>query len=334
MSKNARTVLALAVLAVTLAAIAYFSRKSEDPRQEPTPAPVSGKLLIHFFDIGQGDAELIQLPTGETILIDSGDRGAPTVGLLRKYGVKQIDLAIGTHPHADHIGEMVDIMRAFKVKEFWDAGLNTGKATYANLLEEVDRQGLTFTMPRRGDTRKIGDALIEVLNPGPKLDDRNVNNSSIVVRLTFGSKRFLFTGDAEIDKSEKVSSAWEEMLQAGAAGLRADLLKAAHHGSHNGTTAEILDAVRPSIVTVSCKLGNDYGHPHREVMELLEGRRNSVTLYRTDLQGTVTATSDGNTIEMSAEKQVAQNSLYSSGNELAPGMASDGRKRGRAMAGE
>src|SRR5687767_11571145 len=120
MSKNARTILALAVLAVTLAAIAYFSRKREDPKQEPTPLPVSGKLLVHFLDIGQGDAELIQLPTGETILIDSGDRGTPTVALLKKYGVTQIDLAIATHPHADHIGEMIDVMRAFNVKEVWD----------------------------------------------------------------------------------------------------------------------------------------------------------------------------------------------------------------------
>ncbi len=332
MSKNARTILALAVLAVTLAAIAYFSRKGEDPKQEPTPLPVSGKLLVHFLDIGQGDAELIQLPTGETILIDSGDRGTPTVALLKKYGVNQIDLAIATHPHADHIGEMIDVMRAFKVKEIWDVGLNTGKATYANMLQEIDRQNIAFTMPRRGDSRKIGDALIEVLNPGPQLNEK-VNNTSIVVRLTFGSKRFLFTGDAEIDKTEKVSSAWEEMLLEGGDRLRADLLKAAHHGSHNGTTAGILNAVRPSIFTVSCKMGNDYGHPHREVVQLLEERKNSIALYRTDLHGTITAACDGNTIEISAEKQVALTSLYRSGSEFGAGMASDGRKRARA-AGE
>jgi competence protein ComEC len=333
MSKNARIILALALIAVTLAAIIYFYRRSKDPEIEPPPPSVSGKLLIHFLDIGQGDAELIQLPTGETILIDSGDRGAPTVELLRKYGVKQIDLAIATHPHADHIGEMIDVMRAFKVKEFWDVGFNTGRPTYGDMLEEVVRQNIVFTMPRRGDTRYIGDALLEVLNPGPQLNEK-VNNTSIVVRLTFGGKRFLFTGDAEIDKSAKVSSAWEELLQMGADRLRADLLKAAHHGSHNGTTAAILDAVRPSVVTISCKMGNDYGHPHREVAQLLGGRKNSVALYRTDLHGTITAISDGNTIEMSAEKQVAESSLYRSGNELAPGMASDGRKRNRDMAAD
>jgi competence protein ComEC len=333
MSKNARIILVLVLIAVTLAAILYFYRRSKDPEIEPPPPPVSGKLLIRFLDIGQGDAELIQLPTGETILIDSGDSSAPTVELLRRYGVKQIDLAIGTHPHADHIGEMVEIMRAFNVKEFWDVGLNTGRPTYRRMLEEILARNIVFTMPRRGDTRKIGDALIEVLNPGPQLNE-NPNNTSIVVRLTYGGKRFLFTGDAEIDKSARVSSAWEEMLQMGADRLRADLLKAAHHGSHNGTTAAILDAVRPSVVTISCKMGNDYGHPHREVVQLLGERRNSIALYRTDLHGTITATSDGNTIELSAEKQAAEVSLYRSGNELAPGMASDGRKRDRVMAAD
>jgi competence protein ComEC len=196
------------------------------------------------------------------------------------------------------------------------------------MLEEIDRQGIKFTTPRRGDTRKVGDALLEVLNPGPALDEKNPNNASIVVRLTFGSKRFLFTGDAEIDKSDKTSSAWEAMLQTERGKLPADLLKAAHHGSHNGTTAEILDAVRPSIVTISCALGNDYGHPHQETNDLLRSRKNGITLYRTDLQGTITASCDGSTIEMSTEKQGAQDRLYLTGNDLANGVAGDVRERG------
>jgi competence protein ComEC len=320
----------IALLALAVVALIVYYRKRSQEVEVPQPGPVSSKLAIHFLDIGQGDSELIQLPGGETILIDTGDRGAPTIELLKKYGVKEINLAIATHPHADHMGEMVDVMRAFKVKELWDPGLNTGKVTYRKMLEEAVRQGIKFSTPRRGDTLKIGDALFEVLNPGPELDEKNPNNSSIVVRLTFGSKRFLFTGDAEIDKSDKTSSAWEAMLENEKGKLPADLLKAAHHGSHNGTTAEILDAVRPSIVIISCSAGNDYGHPHREVMELLRNRKDSIALYRTDLQGTITAICDGNTIEISTEKQAPQDRLYLSGNELTNGLAIDGGERLRS----
>ena len=325
-NQTSRIVIALVALAV-IALVSYLRNR---PHEEPQPGPVSGKLLIHFLDIGQGDCQLIQLPGGETILIDTGDRGAPTIDLLKKYGVREIDLAIATHPHADHMGEMIDVMRAFKVKEVWDAGLNTGKPTYTKMLEEIDRQGTIFATPRRGDSRKFGDALLEVLNPGLELDEKNANNDSIVVRLTFGSKRFLFTGDAEIDQSDKVSSAWEAMLQTDRERLRADLLKSAHHGSHNGTTAQILDAVGPTVMTISCATGNDYGHPHQEVMRLMESRRANISLYRTDLQGTILAVCDGNTIEMSTEKQVAQNQLYKTGSELAGTLGTDAGKRSRS----
>src|ERR1044072_8590295 len=161
MTRNQRRNLAIALLALAVVALISYYRKRSQEVEVPKPGPVSGKLVIHFLDIGQGDSELIQLPGGETILIDTGDRGAATIDLLKKYGVKEISLAIATHPHADHIGEMVDVMRAFKVRELWDPGLNTGKVTYRKMLEEAVRQGVKFTTPRRGDSLKIGDALLE-----------------------------------------------------------------------------------------------------------------------------------------------------------------------------
>ncbi len=315
MNKNQRqTVLIILLIIGALAIFAYLrNRKPQEP--ESVPGPVSGKLVIRFLDIGQGDAELIQLPTGETILIDSGDRGKPTVDLLKSYGVKEINLAIATHPHADHIGEMRDVMRAFKVHELWDAGFNNPTSTYANMLQEVKAQGVKFSTPKRGESRRFGDVLIEVLNPGPVLPDDNANNASIVVRLTFGSKRFLFTGDAEVQS-------WQQMLDTEKDKLRADLLKAAHHGSSNGTTKDILDAVRPSIFTISCAVGNDYHHPHPKVVDLLE-RNQNIKPYRTDLQGTITAICDGNSIEMSTEKQVATDKLYLTGDEVAGKVATN-----------
>jgi competence protein ComEC len=332
MKKTLRPIVILALLAVVLVALVLIFRQR---LQNPVPGPVAGKLAVHFLDIGQGDSELIELPDGETILIDSGDRGAPTVDLLRKYGVRQIDLIIATHPHSDHIGEMRDVMRAFKVQEFWDSGFNHSTKTYADMLQEIKDQGIKFATPKRGDLRKFGEVLIEVLNPSSELPDNNPNNASIVIRLTYGARRLLFSGDAEMYEASTKPSAWEQMLETERDKLHADLMKAAHHGSSNGTTREVLNAVNPSIVTISCAAGNDYHHPHPKVMRMLEEAANEIKLYRTDLEGAITAVCDGATIEMSSARQIAQDRLYLSGEEVAGTVANDrreGSQRGRRSA--
>jgi len=312
MRRTFRPILILLLLVVMLAALILIFR------QRPQPGPTPAKLVAHFLDIGQGDSELIDLPGGETVLIDSGDRGAPTVDLLRKYGVKQIDLIIATHPHSDHIGEMRDVMRSFKVKEFWDSGFNHPTMTYADMLQEIRDQGIKFATPRRGDVRKFGEVSLEVLNPAEQFVDESPNDASVVVRLTFGARRFLFAGDAEIP-------AWGQMMASAKDTLHADVLKAAHHGSSNGTTRDVLDAVRPSIFTISCAAGNDYHHPHPKVMRVLEEARDQIKPYRTDLEGTITVECDGNSIEVTADNQVARERLYLTGDEVASTVASDGR---------
>ncbi len=321
MKRTSRSIVTIALLAVALAALVLFVRQRN---QRPEPGPASGKLVVRFLDIGQGDSEFITLPDGETILIDSGDRGSPTVDLLRKYGASQIDLIIATHPHSDHIGEMRDVMRAFKVAEFWDSGFNHPTRTYGDMLQEIKDRGIKFATPKRGDLRRFGEVLLEVLNPSEDLRDDNPNNASVVIKLTFGGKRFLFTGDAEMAESGK-PSAWAQMIAAEKSELRADLLKAAHHGSSNGTTREVLDFVRPSIVTISCAAGNDYHHPHPKVIRMFEEARGLIALYRTDLEGTITAVCDGASIEMSAEREVARDRLYLTGDEVAGSVAGDGR---------
>lgn len=320
MNKTFRSIVIIAVLAAAIALVLILRQRPELPESGPIP----GKLVVHFLDVGQGDSELLQLPDGENILIDSGDRGAPTVELLRKFGVRQIDLIIATHPHADHIGEMRDVMRTFKVLEFWDSGFNHPTKTYGDMLQEIKDRGIKFATPKRGDLRKFGEVSAEVLNPSENLPDENPNNASIVIRLTYGSKRFLFTGDAEYNGGAK-SSAWEQMLESERGLLQADLLKAAHHGSSDGTTEDVLLAVQPSIVTISCAAANDYHHPHPKVMRMLGQAGNRIKLYRTDLEGTITAVCDGRTIELSTDRQIASERLYLTGDEVAGTVASDGR---------
>ena len=292
------------------AGIYYLLNKRDKTQPDFIPGPEAGKLVVRFLDIGQGDCQLIQLPDGKTILIDSGDRGKPTVELLRKYGVSEIDLIIASHPHADHIGELRDVLREFSVKEFWDSGFTDSPTrTYTDMLTEIKKHNLTFLTPKQGVTRQFGEVKLEVINPPANFIDDRPNNASIVVRLTYGNKRFLFTGDAEIES-------WKNMLASEKDKLRADVLKSAHHGSSNGTTKEILEAVNPSIYAISCAVGNDYHHPHPKVVDLLERSRN-IQVYRTDLGGTITAVCDGNSIEMSTEKEIAQNLMYATGDEVA-----------------
>jgi beta-lactamase superfamily II metal-dependent hydrolase len=318
MKINGKTIAVILLLLVV--GVFFYQRCSKRREPEPQPGPVAGKLVVRFLDIGQGDCELLQLPDGKTILIDSGDRGKPTVELLKQFGVNDIDLIIASHPHADHIGEIRDILRAFKVKEIWDAGF-TAKATktYTDMLSEIKQQGVKFAAPKRGETRSFGDVHLEVLNPAQRFVDDNVNNASIVVRVTFGAKRFLFTGDAEVES-------WAQMIDSEKDKLRADVLKAAHHGSSNGTTRDILDAVRPSIYTISCAVDNDYHHPHPRVVGLLQ-RDRDIQVFRTDLQGTITAVCDGNSIEMSTEKRADVAKLYMTGDQVA-GKSSSGDDNG------
>src|SRR5688572_24813110 len=143
MKKRSRRILLIALVVLALAA-AFFLERTLRVR-EPEPGPLAGKLVVRFLDVGQGDAALIHLPDGETILIDSGDRGAPTDDLLLRYRVKVLDLVIATHPHADHIGDMRDVMSQFLVKEFWDAGFAYPTRTYTDMLQEIKDRRIRFS---------------------------------------------------------------------------------------------------------------------------------------------------------------------------------------------
>jgi competence protein ComEC len=316
MTRALRGLVSVALLAALIAVAVLLARREKPPNPGPDYVPQSGRLVASFLDVGQGDAELIQLPGGEAILIDSGDRGAPTVDLLRGLGIGHLDLIIATHPHSDHIGEMRDVMRAFRVDEFWDSGFRHPTRTYGDMLEEIRKQGIRLATPKRGFARRMGEVLIEVLNPPEPPINNEANDASLVVRFAYGQTRFLFAGDAE-------TGAWQNMIEAGRDGLQANVLKAAHHGSSNGTTAEVLDAVGPAIFMISCASGNDYSHPGARVMRLLEGVREKVSVYRTDLEGTITAVSDGNRIDVNVERRISPERRYLTGDEVAGKLAAE-----------
>ena len=280
-----------------------------DASGEKTGAPVSaaqgdtggggsasGTLEVYFFDVGQGDSELIRLPGGENILIDAGTSSTEDelVGELRSLGAETLDLVVATHPHADHIGGMAAVIDAFDVRQvvmprISESDTPTTK-TYENLLQSIADKGLTITPAEPGDgLLSSGGAVLTVLAPNGE-DYGDLNNYSVVLRLTYGEDSFLFTGDAEeASEEEMLSLDWP---------LTATVLKCGHHGSETSTSPAFLDAVSPQYAVISCGVDNDYGHPDAVTLEKLEAA--GAEVFRTDLQGTILASTDGSGVTMTA----------------------------------
>lgn len=280
-----------------------------DASGEKTGAPVSaaqgdtggggsasGTLEVYFFDVGQGDSELIRLPGGENILIDAGTSSTEDelVGELRSLGAETLDLVVATHPHADHIGGMAAVIDAFDVRQVVmprvsESDTPTTK-TYENLLQSIADKGLTITPAEPGDELlSSGGAVLTVLAPNGE-DYGDLNNYSVVLRLTYGEDSFLFTGDAEeASEEEMLSLDWP---------LTATVLKCGHHGSETSTSPAFLDAVSPQYAVISCGVDNDYGHPDAVTLEKLEAA--GAEVFRTDLQGTILASTEGSGVTMTA----------------------------------
>lgn len=253
-------------------------------------ASVNGELKVHFIDVGQADSILIQQGS-ENMLIDAGnnDDEKTLKNYLSNIGVSEFKYVVGTHAHEDHIGSLDYVMNSFKVGKIYFPKATSTTKTFENLAKAVKNKGMQFTVPNVGETFNIGDAKCTVLAPnGTSYDD--ANNYSIVIKLEYGNNSFLFTGDAE-DVSE------EEMLAKGF-DLRADVLKAGHHGSSSSSTDAFLNAVNPKYAVISVGKDNDYGHPHKETLQKFSSK--GINVYRTDESGTIVATSDGNNITFSA----------------------------------
>jgi competence protein ComEC len=264
--------------------------------QQAKPTSVQpGESLVYFLDVGQGDCELIRLKTGENILIDAGtpDTAQKLVSVLKQLGVEKIDLLVATHPHADHIGGMAQVVKSFPIGKIYmpkvaDSQIPT-TATYEKLLNAIDSKSLKIIATKGGMTiLENGDEKLETLAPNSsKYED--LNNYSIVLKLTCGEKSFLFAGDAQTE-SEK------EMASQGYS-LKSDVLKCGHHGSSTSTGAALLKAVSPGAAVISCGVDNDYGHPSKTVLNRLQ--KGGITVYRTEQQGTILARCDGKDIKFS-----------------------------------
>ena len=248
-------------------------------------------LTVHFIDVGQGDCILAQ-SEGHFMLIDAGenDQGDTVISYLNSQGVKELDYVIGTHPHSDHIGGLDKVIEAFPTKQVILPPIEHTTQTFEDVLDAISARGLKITNPIPGDIYPLGNASFTILSPVKDYGD-DLNNWSVGIRLTCGSRSFVMCGDAE-------SQAEEDMIANGAI-LKADVLKAGHHGSSTSTSDLFLEKVDPSYVVIQCGEGNSYGHPHKETMEKLE--KAGCWILRTDLLGTIVASTDGDHLTWSPQ---------------------------------
>lgn len=272
------------VAAVVAAAVMMFS--GEDERE-----PYSGGTAeAHFFDVGQGDAALFMWDEG-AILFDAGTNASQDtlVEYINELGVKTIDCAVFSHPHEDHIGGADKVLEEFEVKSVLMPDLESDSLTYASMTECIEEEGCPVYEAKGGAVFLFGEedrVKLTVLSPVGEYDDLNLG--SAVVMLEYGNVRFLFTGDCEEEAELDALAAFDPDE------FDCDVLKVGHHGSYTSTSDELLAAATPKIAVISCGKGNEYGHPHRETLEKLEDA--NVELHRTDREGTVVITTDGNTV--------------------------------------
>jgi competence protein ComEC len=253
-----------------------------------------GKLRVYFLDVGQGDSELI-LFGNTTILIDAGDtdQGDRVVADLQRLGVTRIDLLVATHAHADHIGGMREVLDAFPVGRVLDAGVPSSSSLYEQFLTEIDDRNIPYTVAEQGQAIDLDPSLkIVVLSPKKERLNDDANQNSVVLRVSYGTTDFLFTGD--------MGGETEDALAKSGYALDAEILKVGHHGSSSSTSKAFLARVRPETAIIEVGRDNPYGHPHEAALERLKAA--GATVYQTDTSGTVLVQSNGESYSVSTEK--------------------------------
>lgn len=266
---------------------AVQSGQEEKAAKAPDTSKPEGTLEVHYIDVGQGDATLIKCGS-HAMLIDGGNnnKGTTVQLYLKKQGVESLDYVIGTHPDADHIGGLDVIVYKYNCDTVIMPDYEKDTKTYQELVDVIHDKNMKITYPVVGEQYALGEAKFTIIAPNSNSYGGNANDYSVAILLEYGKNRFLFTGDAE-EASET------EMLSNGIE-LSADVYKVAHHGSRSASTQEFLNAVRPKYAVISCGEGNSYGHPHAEVLNRL--RSMGVEVFRTDEQGSIIASSDGENI--------------------------------------
>ena len=258
MRKKLRRILWAAAALVAVLTGGLYAADELGPQRELT-----ADTAVHFIDVGQGDSALL-LSGGQAVLIDAGtaESGAAVVRYLEELGVTELYGAVATHPHADHIGGMAQVIEAFPIEHFYLGPETQNTATYSGMLDALEEAGVQPVIPADGDELVFDSgASLTFLGPADDVPKSNLNDRSLITLFRAGDQDVLFMGDAE--------SAAEESLLAHHPALTCDVLKVGHHGAATSSSEEFLQAVRPSTAVISCGVDNDYGHPSDQTLQNL-----------------------------------------------------------------
>lgn len=249
------------------------------------------KLEVHFIDVGQADSILITT-NNEYMLIDAGDSSSKKtlIDYFNKLQISGFKHVVATHPHEDHIGSMNDVIDKYNIENFYMPDVLTTTKTFENMLDSLEEKNMTYKVPEVGDGFYLGDAKIDILFLND--DEDNLNDCSIVLRLTHGESSMIFMADA--------STLVEEEIMDGYDNIKSDLIKIGHHGSSYSSSLEFLEFINPKYAVISVGKNNIYKHPSNEILKRLE--QNDIKVYRTDVNGTIIFESDGEEIKLKEEK--------------------------------
>lgn len=224
---------------------------------------LTDETAVHFIDVGQGDSALL-LSGGQAVLVDAGteESGAAVVRYLKDLGVTRLYAAVATHPHADHIGGMAQVLDTFPVEHFYMGPETQNTASFSDLLDALQTQGIQPTIPTPGDTLAFDSgASLTFLGPADDVPDGNLNDRSLITLFQANEQKVLLMGDAE--------AAAEQSLLAHEPALRCDVLKVGHHGGATSSSLSFLQTIQPSVAVISCGVDNDYGHPDPQTLQNL-----------------------------------------------------------------
>lgn len=311
------------ILALFLAGCSGIAASNGKSREAASKTASGADLKVHFIDVGQGDSTLIE-KDGHYMLIDAGERdqGQAVVSYLKEQGVKTLDYVIGTHPHSDHIGGLEAVIQAFDIETVIMPEKAHTTKMYERLLDAIEEKNLKITLPKPGTSYDLGSATFQILAPNGDYGDA-LNNWSVGIRVDYGNNSFVLCGDAE-------KEAEKDMIANGLS-LKADVLKVSHHGSSTSSSEAFIDLVNPRYAVISCGKNNDYGHPHKETLELLQ--KKNINVLRTDQLGTIVAVSDGTDVtfpgvdnmteQKTGKENTAEAETSGAADSETPGVSSD-----------
>ena len=248
-------------------------------------------LKVHYLDVGQGDSIFIELPNNETMLIDAAEsyQSENIINYLKNLNYQKIDYVIGTHPHTDHIGGLKNIINTFEIGKIYMPKVVSTTKTYESLLMAIKDKNLKINTAKAGTSIIDTDALkINILSPNNSTYTE-LNNYSVVTKITYGTTKFLFMGDAEKLSENEIKE-----------NVTADVIKIGHHGSNTSSSIDFIKKVNAKYGIISVGLNNKYNLPKEETITNWEN--SGTKIYLTSTNGTIRASSDGTNIKIESEK--------------------------------